>query len=222
MKTRRLFLATAGCLVAGALSLLLLEPTETRPVRRSNLRTPPVRVQVVGPDVARRLPAPEPARAAPLAAPSVPAGPRWFPRAPDEWQGMYVDLDMAPACNESADCGLGLACIDGRCTACTEDEQCARGEGCALDRCLPLSGLECRRRRDCPQNHLCMLSGISPDPRGNETMRSTCEEIGGQPEPTSAPTALTPQGPPNPNPNAGPPIDDQDLISSARGVLQGG
>jgi hypothetical protein len=218
--TKRLLLAATAFAVAGATSLALLGPVESPLVQRTKLSAPRARGPEVGPSIVRPLARvqtvqPQPHSAAP---PPAPSGPRWFPRAPDEWQGMYVDLDMAPSCNESVDCGLALACVKGHCTACRRDDDCARGEGCSIDHCLPLNALECRRRGDCDEHHLCMLSGISPDPRGNETMRSTCVAIGAPPEPAPAPTDIAPIGPPNPNPSAGPPLADEELLSAARNV----
>lgn len=66
-----------------------------------------------------------------------------------------------------------------------------------------------------------MLSGISPDPRGNGTMRATCVQIGEEPASTPALTETTPLGPPNPNPLAGPPPgNDDELLSAAQEARQ--
>lgn len=100
--------------------------------------------------------------------------PRFHPRPSDEWQGMLVDLDAQPPCEESGDCGLARACLNERCGPCTRDEQCAPGELCALDHCVRQDLATCRTRRDCAAGILCILSGYSADPRANEQMRAYC------------------------------------------------
>jgi hypothetical protein len=96
-----------------------------------------------------------------------------------EWQGLRV-CPPYPPCEESAYCGLALACISGECRACTSDEQCAPGEGCVLDHCLLQEQIMCRGRNDCKTGELCALSGYTGgSARSNEDMRSYCLSLDG-------------------------------------------
>lgn len=99
---------------------------------------------------------------------------RWHPRDPNEWQGMLVDDDAVPPCDRPDSCGLGRACKQGRCVACGYDSDCATNEACVLDHCVVKELVSCRRRVDCDRNSLCILSGYTAKPRGNEQMRSLC------------------------------------------------
>jgi len=104
--------------------------------------------------------------------------PQYHPRDPLEWDGMPVDL-IGPYCEESAFCGLALACVQQMCGACTADEDCAPGEGCVVEHCLKTELIGCRSYRDCGAE-LCLLSGFTGGtPRGNEDMRSYCSNKGG-------------------------------------------
>lgn len=97
------------------------------------------------------------------------------PRAPDEWQGMLVDLSMMAVCAETARCGLAMSCRPtGTCGPCVHDADCASGELCVLDHCLRRSLAHCRSRRDCATGALCVLSGYSSGPRGNEETTADC------------------------------------------------
>lgn len=99
----------------------------------------------------------------------------YFPRDPNEWQGMRIDTSIRIACETSATCGLARACVDDICTACTEDSQCSPGELCALDHCIPADLVECRSYTDCPNGQLCILSGYTGGTaRGNEDTRAYC------------------------------------------------
>jgi hypothetical protein len=100
--------------------------------------------------------------------------PVYHPRDPNEWDGMPVLLD-GPPCEQSAWCGLALACIDEKCGACTSDQDCAPGEGCVVEHCLKTELIGCRSYRDCSPA-LCILSGLTGGtPRGNEDMTSYCQ-----------------------------------------------
>jgi hypothetical protein len=96
------------------------------------------------------------------------------PRPASEWQGMLVDLASTPPCQTSADCGLARACVDGRCTACTSDSDCAPQEACVLDHCVRATLTQCRKASDCGTRGPCMLSGYTPDLRGNAGLQSFC------------------------------------------------
>ncbi len=116
--------------------------------------------------------------------PGVAPPPRYYPRDPNEWQGMLIDQSIQPECDVSAHCGLALACIHNRCGPCTSDSDCNSGEECVLDHCVIAANVVCRSRSDCPDGELCVLSGYSHDPRGNSDMRATClAPTGGREEP---------------------------------------
>jgi hypothetical protein len=100
----------------------------------------------------------------------------YFPRDPEEWQGMPVDLNFNPPCHTSADCAFALACRDNHCGPCLSDEQCAIGEVCVLDQCLRRDNVTCRSRRDCPSGEKCMLTAYSPQLRNNQDLRSKCTQ----------------------------------------------
>jgi hypothetical protein len=112
-------------------------------------------------------------------------GPTTFPvtktkeRSAGEWQGMLIDLAIAPPCLRNEPCSLARACKDGFCTACWSDVDCAADEGCVLDHCVLRSQIECRRRSDCAAPSLCVLSGYSSGRRGNEDMKAFCLDPNG-------------------------------------------
>jgi hypothetical protein len=135
----------------------------------------PRRVEVAAKAAA---PAEEPPRAELLPPPT------FHPRPQEEWQGMLVDTSQQALCDVSARCGLAMACREGRCGPCERDAHCDAGEVCVLDHCVKQELASCRSRRDCREEEaLCILSGLSPGARGNETMRSLCLGAqGGQPE----------------------------------------
>jgi hypothetical protein len=100
-------------------------------------------------------------------------------RDPQEWQGMLVNLTIRTHCDVSQNCGHGLACLDDKqCGPCSNDSDCVGGERCVLDHCLLADKVTCRTRADCRDQDLCMLSGRSPDQRGNSETTSFC----GRPE----------------------------------------
>lgn len=103
-----------------------------------------------------------------------PRSPDRSSRAPSEWQGMQFDVADASECRVEHSCGLALACIEERCGPCVRDDQCENGEACVLDHCLLRSNVHCRRASDCPNDDLCILTGISDDPRGNGDMNAIC------------------------------------------------
>jgi hypothetical protein len=107
-----------------------------------------------------------------------------YPRDPDEWQGMRVDVSMLQVeCRTSEQCGMAMRCHDGRCWPCQADTDCASDEACVLEHCLRSSAVHCRSRRDCGAEMLCVLSGYSADPRGNADMSADCvRSTGGRPQ----------------------------------------
>jgi hypothetical protein len=130
---------------------------------------------------AQQPPPPPSQKAAPeLAAPAPPAEMKpeqtLVPRDPEEWQGMLVDLDMLQSeCQRSTDCGLAMACKQGRCAPCDRNADCGPGEICALQHCVISSKAECTNRKDCREaGNLCILTGYTPNIRGNEDMESKC------------------------------------------------
>ena len=128
----------------------------------------------------------DPERGQPSSAPLVEASdaliPRYHPRAAGEWDGMLVDTSRPQICETSENCGLALACADGRCGPCRRVRDCAVGETCVLDHCLLVDLVECRQKAECPgERQVCALSGYSPDPRGNEVLRAYClDELSGR------------------------------------------
>ncbi|MEZ4459354.1 MAG: hypothetical protein R3E66_06425 [bacterium] len=92
-----------------------------------------------------------------------------------EWQGMAIDeSDDGTACHPDIGCGLGLACVDGRCVGCADSADCMEGEACVLQHCLLEEMVSCVGRTDCGADELCVLSGVSGDARGNSEMHSFC------------------------------------------------
>jgi hypothetical protein len=112
----------------------------------------------------------EPRQKAP---PAVSAANEYHSRPPNEWQGMLVERTNQSECRRGHACGLALACVDGRCGPCRRDSDCEQGEACVLDHCLLARMVTCRSQSDCGAD-LCILSGLSADPRGNLDMRSLC------------------------------------------------
>ncbi len=99
----------------------------------------------------------------------------YFPRDPDEWQGMRVLRDERQAfCAGSSTCGMAMACLSDGCGPCRNDGDCAEGERCAVQHCVLAALAECTSRHDCAAGELCVLSGYTAAPRGNENMRSMC------------------------------------------------
>jgi hypothetical protein len=208
MKVQRAFLV-AGLLLAVVMLLVTWRRSQAKPIPRSAIAALPVSV-----------PGPE-AVGAGTAGPTVPAmhteltaeapgGERhWYPRDPDEWQGMLIDLDAVPPCESSATCGLARACKEGKCLACQVDGDCDSGEVCVLDHCLLRQLAGCRRRRDCEKGSMCLLSGYSGGARGNAEMQSRCVDpksgVGVRPRPSAAPVA-----------DDRPSLPDDDLLRRAR------
>jgi hypothetical protein len=155
---------------------------------------------------------PTPAQASSVASPADPlnAPPRWRARPPGEWQGMLVDMNASPFCESTSACGLAQSCRSGKCVACEADTDCAEGEQCVLDHCLKKTLVGCRSRSECRGQSLCVLSGYSSGLRGNEDMRSFCNDNrSGAPRGPAGPAVA-----PAPDPRKSLPNDD--LLQNAR------
>jgi len=74
------------------------------------------------------------------------------------------------------------ACVDDACAPCEGDSQCEAGEACILNHCVPHERVACRRRADCTEGGLCLLSGYSSGVRGNEDMHAYCAASSGPSE----------------------------------------
>ena len=134
----------------------------------------------------------------------------YHPRDPNEWQGMLVNTTLQPECARSEQCGLAMACIEGRCGACRNDAQCDGGEVCVIDHCVPATQVTCRSRRDCAGSEsFCILSGYSSDPRGNDEMTAFCQEASGGREQDFADLELPHGVPAEPMP-----VQPSDLLDS--------
>lgn len=105
--------------------------------------------------------------------------PAYAPRDSAEWQGMLIDMNnLQTGCEQTSQCGLAMACVQGRCGPCDADEQCAAGEVCVLQHCVHEPLAACRGRADCSGGALCTLTGYTAEPRGNAEMRAICESDG--------------------------------------------
>lgn len=183
--------AVAGLLVAGILLSSALWWGSTRKSPRVTVVVPPV------PGSHPRAPVPktevneDPEVDQSFDAPLIQSGstlvPKYHPRAAGEWDGMLVDTSRPQICEKSENCGLALACTEGRCGPCRLDRDCAVGETCVLDHCLLVHLAECRWKAECSgEREICALSGYSPDPRGNEGLRAYClDELSGTPMPVA-------------------------------------
>jgi hypothetical protein len=138
---------------------------------------------------------------------------KWEPREPGEWDGMPVNADAQQICDVSASCGLARSCKAGKCTSCVADADCVAGEGCVLQHCVKAELIGCRSFRDCPTKALCVLSGYSSLPRGNEGMKSYCNSSEGGSSP-----GIAPHEPPARDTRTVLPGDD--LLKAARDVLR--
>jgi hypothetical protein len=118
--------------------------------------------------------------------------PLYHERPAGEWQGMPVNVTEQPACETAATCGLAMACNAGRCGPCSSDSACNVGETCVLDHCVRRELASCHARRDCAADEMCVLSGYSPDPRGNGEMKATCLAPRGGTEPPPVEPAAEP------------------------------
>jgi hypothetical protein len=136
------------------------------------------------------------------------APPRFQTRAPGEWDGMQINLNVTPPCDTSAICGLARACVGGVCSGCKRDDDCVRGENCVLDHCVKNELIECRGTKDCTAG-VCILSGYSSTPRGNDGMKAYCVDNAGGSQPPPAPV-----GPPIKDTR--PSLPDDDLMKAAR------
>lgn len=100
--------------------------------------------------------------------------PKWQVRPAGEWDGMLVNLNVTPPCESPSGCGMARACKGGKCQPCVYDVECAPGETCVLDHCVKTENVSCRRRTECPEGSICLLSGYSNGVRGNENMKAYC------------------------------------------------
>jgi hypothetical protein len=111
-------------------------------------------------------------------------------RAESEWQGMLIDVALAPTCESTERCAFGQSCKRGacgpgepadaecyRCLPCESDTECLRGEACVLDHCVKQELVSCRSSRDCPTGARCILSDYSTGARHNGEMRAYCPDI---------------------------------------------
>ena len=113
---------------------------------------------------------------APVASASPHSEPVHSIRDPDEWQGMPVDETNRISCHPEIGCGLGLACVDGRCVGCMTDDDCfTEEEVCVLQHCVLETNADCFNKSECGPDELCILSGVADDPRGNSTTRAYCQ-----------------------------------------------
>lgn len=196
MNRRLRIAAFAALMLIGVLAGALLKRTVTgAPMLGFDARGARAEIGAIGrPSTAK--PALPPQSITPLShARSAPA-PKYHPRDLTEWQGMLVDLSLQANCELSTQCGLAMACHDGKCGPCTRDDQCGTGEGCVLDHCLLQSGIGCRSRRDCAPDELCVLSGYSDDARSNGELTAQCLAAkGGLDEPIVSPRKNLPGGP---------------------------
>jgi hypothetical protein len=87
---------------------------------------------------------------------------------------MRVDLAYQAECDVSSRCGLAMACLRGRCGPCALDRECAAQEACAVQHCVPEAHVGCRSRLDCATGEVCMLTGLTPDPRNNAGLFAYC------------------------------------------------
>jgi hypothetical protein len=108
--------------------------------------------------------------------------PRYHQRNPDEWQGMRIDLELMPPCETSSQCGLARACVNGLCGPCSRSDECAQGEVCVLDHCVVSALAECRSKSNCASDTKCILSGYTPDLRGNAGLKAFCLTAGRVPD----------------------------------------
>ena len=171
----------------------------------------------VQPEVAARVDAPasKAARVVPSAQPAVQREeapptpgrgelppPSFRPRPEGEWQGMLVDESLQAVCGDEGVCGQAMACVSGRCGACQSDGDCEGGEACVLDHCVKSERVACRGRSDCRDaDSLCILTGLSPGVRGNESMSAVCSKSeGGVSETPDTALAVAPPAVKEPTP----------------------
>ena len=152
-------------------------------------------------------------------APGLAPAPVLHPRDEAEWQGMRVNTAAQALCDTSSRCGLGMACHEGKCGPCASDTECAAGEACVLDHCLPAAQVQCHSRRDCSGDEsLCVLTGYSPDPRGNAAMAARCQSAQGG----TAAVAVSPAaGVPAPAPAAAPGTAAPPTAGDPQALLEG-
>jgi hypothetical protein len=106
----------------------------------------------------------------------------------DEYGGSCPARSTA-TCTSALDCPRGLACAEGRCVPCSgscpgtdgnpiscgRNPLCGDDEACVEGLCIPADNVTCRSFVDCPENQLCVLSGMDLSAgRGNGETRSFC------------------------------------------------
>jgi hypothetical protein len=135
--------------------------------------------------------------------------PRRKRRPESEWQGMLIDVAVAPTCDVTEHCSRGQVCKPGacgpgeppgseclRCLPCESDGECLLGELCVLDHCVKEQLVECRLAKDCG-GVSCILTDYSTGPRNNDEMRAHCAEFDtGTPTPEEEPKQLVDNRPP--------------------------
>jgi len=157
----------------GYVTMVRLRPAAGRPVRQVEAVEQRDAMAATDPLAAKASPLKQNA-VAHIARPAAQKPVEYYPRPPEEWQGMLVDLSVASTCDETIHCGLAQVCRDGRCLPCRKDEECESGSVCVLDHCVAEERVSCRLRRDCGGRAACVLSGYSSDPRGNADLRAFC------------------------------------------------
>lgn len=211
-KRLRVMFAGAGCLIAALMGMYAGLPEDAAaPAEAAPASVGPPRAESAAlrtGTTSQPMPHAPPARTGELS-PGLLPPPTYHPRAPKEWQGMLVNTSLQAECGTASHCGLAMACLSGRCGPCMLDGDCAAGERCVLDHCVKAGNVACRSRADCGGEALCVLTGYSPDPRGNEEMRANClSTTGGVPQDESAVARPTlPPGRP-------PPIQPRALLDS--------
>lgn len=167
------------------------EPAQARPPAVSDVRQP------------RSTAAPQ-EKGAPREFHAQVAKVEYHERDPGEWKGMRLDISAKVQCETSDTCQLSTACVDEICGACDQDSDCAKGEACVLDRCLLEENADCRNRKDCPDEELCMIertgSDALKDHRGNMFLESKCSQDGvlpSKPQPQEEVQVVQAPDPPN-------------------------
>lgn len=215
----RLVWAALALTALSSLGFLLLRHQQPAPISRASLALPgAAKRQSSAADAPRRDVAGPANDELPQAGPTVAAAaakqdpfgpPRYAPRPAEEWQGMLINLNIAPPCNSSAGCGLARACLGNRCMPCERDEHCANGEACVLQHCIAADLVECRHTAECGADSKCILSGYSREPRGNEGTRSYCNS-------KFSGTEMVPRDPLPKRQGPLPPLETEGLVGAAR------
>jgi hypothetical protein len=136
--------------------------------------------------------------------------PEFKARSESEWQGMRIDLSVAPTCASTEHCSRAQVCKSvpcagdepghagkcQHCVPCESDGECLRGEVCVLDHCIKRELAACRSAKDCA-GVPCVLSFYSTGIRNNDDMRAYCPDVNsGTYPPEEQPKQLTDNRPP--------------------------